>query len=96
MIIFEGDKLNEMIPKAIVTIGTFDGVHIGHRKILNGISEQARKSGGHSVVLTFWPHPRFVINPNENELKLLLLIAELLLIIKSSHRNLSPKYERSQ
>ena len=57
MIVLEGDKLIEKIPDAIVTSGTFDGVHIGHQKILNGISEQAKDCGGKSVVLTFWPHP---------------------------------------
>jgi len=84
MIVLEGDKLIEKIPNAIVTSGTFDGVHIGHQKILNGICEQAKKSEGKSVVLTFWPHPRFIINPNEKGLKLLSTFEEKSRLISES------------
>jgi len=85
MIVLEGDRLTEKIPNAIVTSGTFDGVHIGHQKILNGISEQAKQCEGKSVVLTFWPHPRFVINPNEKGLKLLSTFEEKSKLIKESN-----------
>ncbi|MEQ6119537.1 bifunctional riboflavin kinase/FAD synthetase [Reichenbachiella sp. MALMAid0571] len=85
MIVLEGDKLTDKIPNAIVTSGTFDGVHIGHQKILNGISEQAKKYGGKSVVLTFWPHPRFIINPNEKGLKLLSTFEEKSKLIEESN-----------
>ena len=85
MIVLEGDKLIEKIPDAIVTSGTFDGVHIGHQKILNGISEQAKDCGGKSVVLTFWPHPRFIINPNEKGLKLLSTFEEKSKLIEESN-----------
>lgn len=85
MIVLEGDRLTEKISNAIVTSGTFDGVHIGHQKILNGISEQAKQCGGKSVVLTFWPHPRFIINPNEKGLKLLSTFEEKSRLIKESN-----------
>ncbi|RTQ50032.1 bifunctional riboflavin kinase/FAD synthetase [Hymenobacter gummosus] len=48
---------------AVVTSGTFDGVHLGHHKILQRLQEVARQSGGPSVVITYWPHPRLVLAP---------------------------------
>ncbi len=55
----------------VVTIGTFDGVHLGHQKILQKINKEAEKVGGESVLFTFHPHPRIVLNPNNHNLKLL-------------------------
>lgn len=61
-------NLSEFKPKgnAIVTTGTFDGVHIGHRKILSRLIEKAREVGGESVLLTFWPHPKLVLSPDSH------------------------------
>jgi riboflavin kinase/FMN adenylyltransferase len=59
------------ISKPIVTIGTFDGVHLGHRKILEKIKTLAQKEGGESVLLTFYPHPRMVLYPDDHGLQLL-------------------------
>ena len=61
---------------AVVTSGTFDGVHVGHQKILSRVTERARQQHGQSVVITFWPHPRLVLFPEDNELKLLSTIEE--------------------
>ncbi|WP_242918251.1 bifunctional riboflavin kinase/FAD synthetase [Pontibacter liquoris] len=61
---------------AVVTSGTFDGLHIGHRKILRRVIERARQTNGQSVVITFWPHPRLVLFPDDNDLKLLSTIEE--------------------
>lgn len=47
--------------KSIVTIGTFDGVHIGHQKILKNLIASAKKENKKSVLLTFFPHPRMVL-----------------------------------
>jgi riboflavin kinase / FMN adenylyltransferase len=47
----------------VVTSGTFDGVHLGHQKILHRLCEFAKKSNGESVVITFWPHPRMILKP---------------------------------
>ena len=47
--------------KTIVTIGTFDGVHIGHQKILEKVVDSAKKERKKSVLLTFFPHPRMVL-----------------------------------
>ena len=47
---------------AVVTIGTFDGVHVGHRQIINKLKVEAIKVNGESVIITFHPHPRKVIS----------------------------------
>ena len=47
---------------AVITIGTFDGVHEGHRKIIAALIDQAAKVGGESVIITFDPHPRKILN----------------------------------
>lgn len=61
--------------KTVVTIGTFDGVHMGHRKILDKVITEADLRNEESVVLTFYPHPRFILNEN-SDLKLLNTIEE--------------------
>jgi riboflavin kinase / FMN adenylyltransferase len=52
--------------QAAVTIGTFDGVHLGHRVVLDHLKAEAAKNDGESVVITFHPHPRKVISPKSN------------------------------
>jgi len=47
---------------AVVTIGTFDGVHLGHRQIINKLKEEAAEVNGESVIITFHPHPRKVVS----------------------------------
>jgi riboflavin kinase/FMN adenylyltransferase len=64
------------LKNAVVTIGTFDGVHLGHQKILQILKETAQKTDGESVVLTFWPHPRVVVSKDSQDLKLLSTIDE--------------------
>lgn len=59
------------LPFGVVTSGTFDGVHVGHQKILLRLKEVAEKHNGETVVITFWPHPRTILKPNEPSLKLL-------------------------
>ena len=53
----------------VVTSGTFDGVHIGHQKILKQLVGEAKKKGGKSIVITLWPHPRFVLKKDDTDLK---------------------------
>ncbi len=55
----------------VLTTGTFDGVHLGHQTILHRLKEIARKEEGQSVLFTFYPHPRLVLQPNDSDLKLL-------------------------
>jgi riboflavin kinase/FMN adenylyltransferase len=47
---------------AVVTIGTFDGVHMGHRKIIDNLKEEAKEIGGESIIITFHPHPRKIVS----------------------------------
>lgn len=61
--------------KTIATIGTFDGVHIGHRKILDKLVKAATGSNYESLLLTFFPHPRMIVQP-EADIKLLNTIDE--------------------
>lgn len=78
MNIFEGfDQLGN-IPNPVLTIGTFDGVHVGHQKIIQRLNEEAEKIGGESVLFTFYPHPRMVLYPNSHGLKLIQTQAEKL------------------
>ena len=71
MKIFQGfDELTK-IPNPVLTIGTFDGVHLGHQKIINQLNEEAKKVGGESVLFTFYPHPRMVLFPESHGLKLI-------------------------
>lgn len=58
------------IPNAVLTIGTFDGVHVGHQKILERIQQEAKRVHGETVLFTFFPHPRMVLQPN-SDLKLI-------------------------
>lgn len=64
------------LENAIVTIGTFDGVHIGHQKILKQLVDCAKETKGESVLLTFFPHPRLIINPEDENLRLINDIEE--------------------
>jgi len=55
----------------VATVGTFDGVHLGHSYILNCLKAESEKTNGESVLLTFYPHPRMVLFPENNDLKML-------------------------
>jgi len=50
---------------AVITIGTFDGVHEGHKKIITALLSKAEEVGGESLIITFDPHPRKIVNPHE-------------------------------
>lgn len=64
------------LQNAVVTIGTFDGVHLGHRKIIARLQELAQQTGGETVILTFFPHPRMILHPEDQDLKLITTIKE--------------------
>ena len=61
---------------AIVTQGTFDGVHVGHKQILGNIVQLAKEQNGQSIIVTFHPHPRQVLFKDENNIKLLTTLEE--------------------
>jgi len=79
------NNINEFNCKksTIITIGTFDGVHLGHQKILKKLNIEAENNGLESSVLTFFPHPRTVLNPNSS-LKLINTIEERISLFKKS------------
>lgn len=76
MKIFQGfDQLKE-IKNPVLTIGTFDGVHLGHQKIIDQLNFEAEKIGGESVLFTFYPHPRMILYPESHGLRLIQTQAE--------------------
>lgn len=76
MKVHQGLDTFEKLPFAVVTSGTFDGVHIGHQKILLRLRETAQQYGGETVVITYWPHPRLIVSTDSANLKLLSTIEE--------------------
>jgi riboflavin kinase/FMN adenylyltransferase len=76
--------IDDFVPlnNAVVTSGTFDGVHVGHQKILARLKETASTHNGQTVVITFWPHPRLVLHPEDTTLKLLNTFEEKALLLK--------------
>lgn len=65
----------KQIKSSVITIGTFDGVHIGHQQIIHRLVDTARKNDLQALVLTFFPHPRMVIQ-NDSNIKLINTIDE--------------------
>ena len=63
-------------PKTVLTVGTFDGVHAGHKVLVNRVLNVAMREGGRSVIVTFDPHPRDIINPGKAGIKLLSSLDE--------------------
>ena len=61
---------------AVVTTGFFDGVHLGHRHVLSAVVSAARERGEEAIVVTFWPHPRTVLQQDARELRLLTTLEE--------------------
>jgi len=61
---------------AVVATGFFDGVHLGHRLVIDTLLRAARERGEQSVVVTFWPHPRTVLQKDARELRLLSSLQE--------------------
>ena len=80
-------ELNELplFNNAVITIGTFDGVHKGHQKLIARINALATQKGGESLIVTFHPHPRLVINPQDTSLKLLNTIEEKIALLTAYH-----------
>ena len=68
---------------AVITIGAFDGVHFGHRKILERVKSLAKEIDGESVVITFEPHPWKILFPNENDFPMLQTLEEKLKVLSS-------------
>ncbi len=82
MSVFYNSEKLPLFRNAVITIGTFDGVHLGHQKILRTITDTAKNIGGESVVITFDPHPRRLISPDK-ELKILTPLENKIELISS-------------
>jgi len=67
--------------KGVITLGTFDGLHLGHQQIVNEVIEKSKQIGGRNFLLTFEPHPRKVI-PGRNDVKLLSTLEEKIEILE--------------
>jgi riboflavin kinase/FMN adenylyltransferase len=70
--------------KAIVTIGSFDGVHLAHKKLINRINLLSNEIGGEPIVVTFHPHPRSIVFPGDKSLKLLTDINEKISLLEAA------------
>jgi riboflavin kinase/FMN adenylyltransferase len=89
------NHIDEFMRRAntVATIGTFDGVHVGHRKILSRLKEAAEQKQAETVILTFFPHPRMILHPEDQNLKLITTIkekAELLEQLGIDHLIITP------
>lgn len=69
-VIYRLDELAEEYPSPVVTIGNFDGVHLGHQALMQEIVERAARIGGTPTVVTFQPHPLQVLAPNNAPLQI--------------------------
>lgn len=81
-IIEDFKNYTEKTPK-VLSLGMFDGVHLGHISIINQLKKKAKEKGLQTALLSFWPHPRKVFNPND-ELKLLTTLDEKISLLEKS------------
>jgi riboflavin kinase/FMN adenylyltransferase len=82
MIVFQGIADFPRLNNTVVTSGTFDGVHVGHQKILKRLVENAKQIAGKSVVITFWPHPRHVLKTDGPPVYLLTSLDEKIALLR--------------
>jgi len=82
-IIFGTDHLKRAFRNPVITLGNFDGVHLGHQKIFGRVREEALKIHGEGVVITFEPHPLKVLSP-EHFLPLLTPFRKKMMLIERS------------
>lgn len=87
MNVYYGIQEFKKLDNAVVTSGTFDGVHLGHQKILNRLNQLADLTNGQSVVITFYPHPRSVISPDNQIVRILSTLNEKIELLENSGVN---------
>jgi riboflavin kinase/FMN adenylyltransferase len=78
-------KFLEQLPEfrnAVVTIGTFDGVHLGHQQIIAQLKEEAANINGETVIITFHPHPRKIVSSIPGDVKLLTTLEEKIQLLE--------------
>ena len=73
----------QKVANAIVTIGTFDGVHLGHQTILKDMVRVAKEIKGESVVVTFYPHPRQVLRIDDGNLRFITTQEEKIRLLEN-------------
>lgn len=78
MNIYRGLSALPEFQNSVITIGSYDGVHAGHQKILKRVQQLAEEIGGTDVVITFHPHPREIVNPKDDDLQILTTLNEKL------------------
>ena len=83
MRIFDNLKSYSSKKESILTIGTFDGVHIGHNKILKRLIQDSKKNNLSSLVMTFFPHPRMILNKS-HEIKMIDTIDEKINLLEKT------------
>ena len=69
---------------AVLTIGTFDGVHLGHRHIIQQLKETAESIGGETIIVTFHPHPRKIVSSVPGDIKLLNTLEEKIALLDAT------------
>ncbi|MEC7773306.1 MAG: riboflavin biosynthesis protein RibF, partial [Bacteroidota bacterium] len=83
MKIFDNLQSYSSEKESILTIGTFDGVHIGHDKILNRLIEESKRNNLSSLVMTFFPHPRMILNKS-HKIKMIDTIDEKIHLLEKT------------
>jgi riboflavin kinase / FMN adenylyltransferase len=87
MNVYYGIQEFKKLENAVVTSGTFDGVHLGHQKIIHRLNEVAKLTDGKSVVISFYPHPRSVISTDNQTVKILSTLDEKIELLEKSGVN---------
>ena len=85
MRVFKGLDNLPPFKNPVLTIGTFDGVHLGHAKIIERLRKKAIEVDGESIIITFDPHPRFVVAPNSTPIELLSTSQEKIKALQALH-----------
>lgn len=80
---YEIEKL-PAFKNAVITIGTFDGVHMGHRQVIDNLKSEARKINGESVIITFHPHPRKVVSSTILGIRLINTLNEKIELLRET------------
>lgn len=86
-IYYNVDKAHEIV-RPVVTVGTFDGIHVAHKQIIDELNNYAEKIGGQSTLITFFPHPRQVLQPTSGFKYILTQNEKIEILKQTSLKNL--------